>query len=92
LSPDANSTAHWGRTRKLASAALVSWLVLTVGTQVLALPLDRIRVPLLGLPLGFVLAAHVSMLAFALLAFWFAARQARIDREHGFDAADTARS
>ena len=89
---DANATAHWARSRKLASAAVIAWLVLTMAAQILALPLDRVVVPLLGLPLGVLLAVHVSLAAFVMLVFWFARRQARIDREHGFGAGDVAQS
>lgn len=89
---DANATAHWARSRKLASAAVVLWFMVTLVPQILALPLDRVVVPLLGLPLGFVLAVHISVAAFVMLVFWFARRQARIDREHGFGAGDAAQS
>jgi|tagenome__1003787_1003787.scaffolds.fasta_scaffold20518610_2 putative solute:sodium symporter small subunit len=89
---DANVTAHWARSRRLATAAIVLWLVVLLLAQILAFPLNRSVVPLLGLPLGFVVAVHVSLLAFVMLAFWFARRQARIDREHGFGPENEAQS
>jgi putative solute:sodium symporter small subunit len=83
--PDLNRETHWIRSRKLMWIMLVLWLVFSFGVQLAALPLNRIVVPYLSLPLGFFAAAQGSLLAFALMLFWFARRQDRIDRDHGYD-------
>jgi putative solute:sodium symporter small subunit len=61
------------------------WLLLSFAAPIATAPLNRVVVPYLGLPLGLFAAAQVSLVAFALMLGWFARRQDRIDREHGFD-------
>ena len=46
-------------------------------------PLNNIKIPILGFPLGFYMAAQGSLIAFVVMLFLFAKQQDRIDREFG---------
>lgn len=46
--------------------------------------LNAIKIPILGFPLGFYMAAQGSLIVFVVLLFVFAKQQNRIDSEHGY--------
>ena len=46
-------------------------------------PLTAIKIPILGFPLGFYMAAQGSLIAFVVILFVFARKQDQIDREFG---------
>ncbi|MBA5779139.1 DUF4212 domain-containing protein [Stappia sp. F7233] len=75
-------TAWWGRTRRLMIITLVLWAIAGFGLQAFVEPLDAITIA--GFPLGYAAASHGALAAFVIIAFWFAARQERIDAEAGF--------
>jgi putative solute:sodium symporter small subunit len=46
--------------------------------------LNAIKIPILGFPLGFYMAAQGSLIAFVVMLFIFARKQDKIDRDHGY--------
>jgi putative solute:sodium symporter small subunit len=45
-------------------------------------PLNRVTIPFLDLPLGLFLTTQGTLIVFMLMLLWFARRQDRIDRDH----------
>jgi putative solute:sodium symporter small subunit len=77
---------YWRRTCRLMAAALVVWLAAGLGLNLLAGDLgERI---VFGYPAGFLLAALGSPVLLVGLAFWFADRQDRLDRDYGMAEED----
>jgi putative solute:sodium symporter small subunit len=72
-----------GRTRKLILKYLAAWLVFGVAVHVFFGPLNKIDIPVLGIPLGLYLAAQGALIVFIVMLFVFAKRQD--EREHGTD-------
>lgn len=72
---------HWRRT--------IVWAAVTLGVVslfgfVLPFYVDPLnRLILLGFPMGFFVAAQGALVAFVVLAYWFADRQEQTDRRHG---------
>lgn len=83
--PDLSGAAilHWRRTRRLAGAILVIWLIAGFGVHLFAPALNHIH--FWGFPLGFFLAAQGSLVVFVLLLLWYVRAQHRIDRDAGLD-------
>jgi putative solute:sodium symporter small subunit len=79
-----NTEAHWERTRNLMLKHLGVWLFFGYIVHFFVVPLNAIKIPILGFPLGFYMAAQGSLIAFVVMLFLFAKQQDRIDREHGF--------
>lgn len=73
--------AWWERTRRLMIVTLVLWAAAGFVIQAFVESLDRITIA--GFPLGYAAASHGALAAFVIIAFWFAARQERIDTEAG---------
>lgn len=78
---DAKSNLYWARSRSLAIAALWLWLACAMLAAFAALFFADIGIA--GVPLGFVVAAQVSLFGLLLLVIVFVRRQARLDRAHG---------
>ena len=76
-----SSKANRGRTRKLLLKYLAAWLFFGIALHFYFVPLNRIRVPVLGFPLGLYLAAQGALIVFILMLFVFAKRQD--ERERG---------
>lgn len=74
---------HWARTRSLAGAALLVWLVLALVVPWVAPQLDALD--FLGFPLGFYMIAQGSMILFVATLFWHDWAQDRVDEEFGLD-------
>jgi putative solute:sodium symporter small subunit len=79
---DPNAQAHWRRTKTLMLVTLGLWLAFAILVQMSVLQLNLIIIPYLDLPLGFFLATQGTVIAFALMLYWFVRRQDRIDRDH----------
>ena len=79
-----NTEAHWDRTRSLMFKHLGVWLFFGYIIHMFVVPLNYIKIPILGFPLGFYMAAQGSLIAFVVMLFLFAKQQDRIDREFGF--------
>lgn len=72
---------YWRKTRNLMWTALAIWFVFSFLIHFFVRQLNEIT--FLGFPLGYYMAAQGSLIVFVILIFWFAARQNRIDEEHG---------
>ena len=60
------------------------WLFFGYIVHMFVNQLNAIKIPILGFPLGFYMAAQGSLIAFVVMLFLFAKKQDHIDREHGF--------
>ncbi|MFN3655692.1 MAG: DUF4212 domain-containing protein [Pseudolabrys sp.] len=83
-----NTEAHWTATRNLMFKHLGAWLFFGYIVHFFVVPLNAIKIPILGFPLGFYMAAQGSLIAFVVMLFMFAKQQDRIDREYGFAEED----
>ncbi len=72
---------HWQRTKGLMIVHLVIWFIFSFGIHWFAPQLNKI--PFMGFPLGFYMAAQGSLIVFVVQLFVFASQQAKIDRECG---------
>lgn len=79
-----NTEAHWEKTRNLMLKHLGVWLFFGYIVHMFVVPLNYIKIPLLGFPLGFYMAAQGSLIAFVVMLFLFAKQQNQIDSEFGF--------
>lgn len=77
------AAAHWRKTSNLMWIMLTIWFVFSFAIHFLAPTLNTIRIPGLGFPLGFYMAAQGSLIVFVVSLFWFASRQNAIDEEFG---------
>ena len=59
------------------------WLFFGYIVHMFVNQLNAIKIPILGFPLGFYMAAQGSLIAFVLLCFWNAIGQNKIDKEFG---------
>jgi putative solute:sodium symporter small subunit len=81
---ETNTEVHWRRTTNLMYTALGLWFFFGYVVHFFVIPLNKITIPFLGFPLGFYMAAQGSLIAFVVILFWFAAKQDKVDRDHGF--------
>jgi putative solute:sodium symporter small subunit len=79
---DTNALAHWLRTKKLMLATLGLGMTFSICVPMLVVPLNKISIPYLDLPLGFFMTTQGALIAFLLMVHVFARRQDRIDRDH----------
>lgn len=82
---DPSSQTHLLRTKRLMLLMLGLWLFFAIIIPLFVAVLNRFTIPYLDLPLGFFLGAQGALIAFVIMAFWFARRQDRIDRDHFID-------
>ncbi|MCA9738268.1 MAG: DUF4212 domain-containing protein [Gemmatimonadota bacterium] len=76
--------AYWKTHLRYLVVLLVVWFVSSYGFGILwAEPLDRIRIPGTGFPLGFWFAQQGSIYVFVALIFVYVALMNRLDRRHG---------
>ena len=85
---DDNTEAHWNRTKSLMFKFLAAWLFFGYLIHFFVVPLNAIKIPILGFPLGFYMAAQGSLIAFVVMLFLFAKQQDAIDRKYGFAEED----
>ena len=85
---DDNTEAHWNRTKSLMFKFLAAWLFFGYLIHFFVVPLNAIKIPILGFPLGFYMAAQGSLIVFVVMLFLFAKQQDKIDREFGFAEED----
>ncbi len=78
---DAKSNLHWARSRALAVAALWLWLACALLAAFAGLFFAEISIA--GAPLGFIIAAEISLFGLLALVIVFVRRQASLDRAHG---------
>src|SRR5882757_1691784 len=61
---DRNARSQWIGTKELMLIILVLWLLFAMAVHLFVVPLNRIIIPYLDLPLGFFMAAQGALLAF----------------------------
>ena len=81
-----SSKVNRGRTRKLLLKYLAAWLFFGVAVHLFFAPLNQIRIPVFGFPLGLYLAAQGALIVFIIMLFVFAKQQD--EREHGAEGGD----
>jgi len=69
---------HWQKTKTLTYVTLIIWYFFSFEIHLWGDALNTA-----GFPGAYYMAGQGSQLAFALLVFWFASRQDKIDHEHG---------
>jgi putative solute:sodium symporter small subunit len=79
----ANTDEHWRRTTRLMFTYLGVWFFFGYVIHFFVIPLNTIKIPILGFPLGFYMAAQGSLIVFVTMLFVFARQQDKIDREFG---------
>jgi putative solute:sodium symporter small subunit len=67
--------AHWSRTRKLMLVMLGLWIFYFLVVHIFITALNKVTVPVLGLPLGYYLAVQGSLVVFLVSLFWFGRKQ-----------------
>jgi putative solute:sodium symporter small subunit len=82
-SAQANTDEHWRKTTRLMFTHLGVWFFFGYVIHFFVSPLNAIKIPILGFPLGFYMAAQGSLIVFVTMLFIFARQQDRIDREFG---------
>ncbi len=82
-----NKRSHWQANLRLVAGCLGVWFVVSFGCGVLFVDVLN-RVTFGGFKLGFWFAQQGSMYVFLALVFYYAARMAAMDREHGVDEDD----
>jgi putative solute:sodium symporter small subunit len=82
-SAQANTDEHWRKTTRLMFTHLGVWFFFGYVIHFFVIPLNAIKIPILGFPLGFYMAAQGSLIVFVAMLFIFAKQQDKIDREHG---------
>jgi putative solute:sodium symporter small subunit len=78
-----NDQAHWQKTTKLMLWHLGIWFFFGYIIHMFVNYLNVIKIPILGFPLGFYMAAQGSLIVFVVMLFVFARQQDNIDREFG---------
>jgi putative solute:sodium symporter small subunit len=80
----ANRETHWKKTTNLMLIHLGVWFFFGYIIHIFVVPLNKITIPVLGLPLGFYMAAQGSLIVFVVMLFMFARQQDKIDHDHGY--------
>ena len=75
--------AHWRETTRLMLTHLGTWVFFGYVIHMFVNQLNAIKIPILGFPLGFYMAAQGSLIVFVVMLFVFAKQQDKIDREFG---------
>jgi putative solute:sodium symporter small subunit len=70
--PFIQEQAHWLRGNRLVPVMLGLWLLFSLLVYLFVIPLNRITVPVLNMPLGFFIAAQGALVVFAVMLFSFA--------------------
>ena len=84
--PAVPSEGYWRKNLTYVGLLLVVWFVISYGAGILFVePLNRIRLPGTGFPLGFWFAQQGSIYVFVVLIFVYVFLMNRLDREFGVD-------
>ena len=78
-----NTDEHWKKTTRLMLTHLGVWFFFGYVIHMFVNQLNLIKIPILGFPLGFYMAAQGSLIVFVVMLFVFAKQQDKIDREFG---------
>jgi putative solute:sodium symporter small subunit len=68
---DAKEQAHWTRTKNLMLAMLGLWIFYFLAVHIFIVTLNKVTVPILGMPLGVYLAVQGSLVVFLVSLYWF---------------------
>ena len=79
--PEPKAGVRPSRTRILMLRYLAAWLVFGLAVYMFCEPLNRIKIPVLGIPLGFYAAAQGALIVFVIMLFTFAQQRDRIERD-----------
>ena len=79
--PEADRGVRRSRMRSLILKYLVAWLLFGLVVTVFVAPLNHLKLPLLGFPLGIYLAAQGALIMFVVMLFTFAQQRERIGHE-----------
>jgi putative solute:sodium symporter small subunit len=74
---DAKELAHWTRTKNLMLVMLGLWIFYFLAVHIFITTLNKVTVPILGLPLGFYLAVQGSLVVFLVTLYWFGRKHPR---------------
>lgn len=93
MSPDrrdaTRAAAYWRRNLRYLAVLLSIWFLVSYGAGILfAAPLNAVRIPGTGFPLGFWFAQQGSIYVFVLLIFVYVALMNRLDAEYDVDEKD----
>ena len=80
--------AHWAKSKSLMFKSLSLWFFFSFVIHMFVNGLNQIRLPLVGFPFGYYMAAQGSLIVFVVLIFWFAMKQNEIDGEYGMSEED----
>ena len=69
---------HWTKTKSLTITTLVVWAILSFGIHWFGDAINN------SFPGAYFMAGMGSQVGFAILVFWFASKQNKIDEEFGF--------
>ncbi len=84
--PALSNRGYWRKNLTYVGMLLVVWFAISFGAGVLFVePLNRIRLPGTGFPLGFWFAQQGSIYVFVVLIFVYVYLMNRLDREFGVD-------
>ena len=72
---DAKNQAHWARTKNLMLVMLGLWISYFLVVHIFIATLNKVTVPVLGLPLGTYLAMQGTLVVFLGSLYCFARRQ-----------------
>lgn len=77
LQPALRAMDHpsWSRTKNLMLVLLGLWIFYFLAVHIFITALNKVTVPVLGLPLGFYLAVQGSLIVFAVMLFWLGRQQ-----------------
>ncbi len=89
--PDAprRTAQYWRRNLRYLAVLLSIWFLVSYGAGILfATPLNAVRIPGTGFPLGFWFAQQGAIYVFVVLIFVYVALMNRLDAEYDVDEKD----
>ena len=78
--------AYWSSNLRYLAVLLSIWFLVSYGFGILLVePLNQVRIPGTGFPLGFWFAQQGSIYVFVMLIFVYVWLMNRLDRDHGVE-------
>ena len=88
---EARAEAYWRRNLRYLAVLLAIWFAVSYGFGILLVePLNAMRIPGTGFPLGFWFAQQGSIYVFVVLIFVYVVLMNRLDREFDVDEREQA--
>lgn len=75
-----NREQHWAKTQQLTLIVLIIWAIISFGVHWFG---EALNTP--SFPGAYFMAGQGSQIIFAILVFWFASRQNKIDETFGLE-------